>query len=728
MDNTAGSSKPSGNIFPEGLQKIVRVVLRTYFQVTFKRSRIEMNWNGVGLCKRLTDVVVGTIALFLVLSPGSNIHRAIAAEKEQDPVEVEQMVVTATRTKKPVEEVTADVELITEKEIKAAPANNVDDVLRRLGGVDIRRPSDFGITSPLNVNIRGVSGSKRVLMLVDGVPTNSAITGIVYPNQVQLSSVEQMELVKGAYSALYGSNAMGGVINIITKERDEEGVDITPMVKFGNFGLFEGGAGVSGRKGDLAFTLNASHRAIDNHYRRDKQVDYTYNAGTGGFDKSYEDVSDHSEYNDQRFFAKLSYDIGEATRLTLSGNYAQALTENGYTSYQAQPEEEETERTFYFLNLHAETVISENVDFDMRIYTNYNDSYAKTEHIVDNPGMGPPFLFLFGTRDYNGRDTGLQLKASTAIGETHYLTAGIDSNYLQGQWVNKEEDGTVIGDEMDESITNHALYLQNETELFSKLIINLGLRYDMNSESEDSLSPKIGFLYKMNERVSFRGSAGRAFRAPNLNELYTPTWMMVPGIPFQSNPDLEPEVIWSYDLGTTIRLTENISFSLTGFYSEAKDLISNPISGGVMRYENIDDVKTEGVEAGFDGKILSWLEFYLNYTYTHSEEEGEGRLDNQPLHQANAGLLASHTFTSEIKFTGTFDLRYNGEMSFTDRMTSRSIDLDPWVVVDLGLRLTLFERLGIQCAVNNLFDEEYEIHGSNLGPTRSYWVGLDYTF
>ncbi len=683
------------------------------------------------------------------------------SNSSDDPVKLERIVVTATRSEKSADEVTADVAILTEEEIEAAPADNVDDILRRISGVDIRRPSDFGITSPMSINIRGVGGTKRILFMVDGVPTNSAITGFVNPNQIQLSAIERVEVVKGAYSSLYGSNAMGGVVNIITRERKEDGVDFTPMAKFGNEGLFETGTGVSGRSGKLAYTLNAGYRKIDNHYRRDDDVSYTFNGMTGGFDKIYDAIGDHTAYDDRRFFAKFSYELSGDTRITVSGNFAETATEMGYTTFLTEQREKDTDHMFYFLNVDAHTVVKDKIDLDLRGYTNYDRTDSNTEHILRNAGgqgggmpggmggtmgggtgssmggtmsgrmggmgMGD-YSYIYGKRNHRGRDVGAQIKAGMPIGEKHYLTAGIDSSFMDGYWKNKEEDGSLIGEGMDESINNQALYLQSESELFGGLIATLGARYDMNSESDNSFSPKLGLKYRLNDRFTFRSSLGRAFRAPNLNELYTPTWMMVPGIPFESNPDLEPEVVWSFDLGTTVRLTDRINFNLTGFYSKAEDLISNPITGGVMRYENLDEVETDGFEVGVDGRLLPWLSFYLNYTYTHSVDKETGRLDNQPLHQAGGGLLANCRLSDQAKMTTTLDVRYSGETSFTDMRTRKAIELDDWMVVDLAVSLKLFDKLGIKGAVTNIFNEDYEIHGSNLGPERSYWVSVDYTF
>ena len=223
---------------------------------------------------------------FFALLPNESV---MAQNGDEETHELEEVVVTATRSAKSADEVFADVDIITQEDVKNSSASNVDDILRRLSGVDIRRPSDMGITSPITINIRGVGGAggKRLLFMMDGVPLNSALTGFVQPNQIQLSSIERVEVVKGPFSSLYGSNAMGGVINIISKKRKTDGVDIVPMFKSGNYGFIKTGVSVLGRKGGFSYSLDGSYRSIDNHYRRDKQVKYAFNPATGGFDKSY---------------------------------------------------------------------------------------------------------------------------------------------------------------------------------------------------------------------------------------------------------------------------------------------------------------------------------------------------------------------------------------------------------------------------------------------------------
>lgn len=651
-------------------------------------------------------------------------------DDEKELTRLEDVVVTATRSMKSVDEVTADVGIITREDIQTSTASNVDDILRKLGGVDIRRPSDMGLGPPMVMNIRGIGGGKDVLLMMDGVPLNSPMTGFMQTNQIQLSSIERIEVVKGAFSSLYGSNAMGGVINIISRRPKTDGFHITPILKYGSFDFVETGASIFGRNGKFSYSLDGNYRRVDNHFRRDKNVTYMFDPETGGFNKDYRDVNENSEYHDMRFFTRLDYDFSGDTGITFTGNYSEGCTEMGKTTFLPEPRDSNIDHSFHFLNLIGHTVVKDRLALEMRVYTNYEESLSETEHIIENPEpFAAPFLFEYGEREYWGRDTGFQIKVSMPLGDFNYLTAGVDSSFMSGIWENRKEDGAIIDHAMDESINSQAIYLQNETDLFSCLTVTLGVRYDIPSESDDSLCPKLGLLYKVNDRVLFRGSVGRAFRAPNLNELYTPTWMMIPGIPFASNPDLDPEKIWSCDLGTSIQLTDDINFKLTGFYSKAKDLIHPPIFRGAMRYENLNEAKTDGFEVDLEGKLMSWLNFYVNYTYTHSVDKEKKRLDNAYLHKANAGLRAVRDLGSKNRVSASLDARYSGSTFYQDMMTFKKIDVDPYTVLDFSLRFDLNNGLGIIASATNLTDEDYVIHGFyNLGPERCYWAGVDYRF
>jgi outer membrane receptor protein involved in Fe transport len=654
-----------------------------------------------------------------------------AAEKEgEESVKLDEITVTATRSAKLADEIFADVEIISSEDIANSSANNFTDLLRGIPGLDNR-----GETGPggwFSTNIRGIESSKGLLIMMDGVPLNSGLGEWNYTTGIDLSTVDQIDVVKGCFSSLYGSNAMGGVINVISKKKKTDGFSTTPKFYAGNFGYEEYGANLIGRNGKFSFSLNASQQNMDNRYRRDKQLEYVRSGGMGGpttYTKVYNDIVDADSEN-LKLFTRFDYDVDGTTGITFTGKY-DTLSENiGKTKYLPTVRELGTkDKDYYFLNLNGRTRISDLFDLDMRIYTNHHLRDTNKEQIVSR-GMGGT-VYGFGHQDFSGRNSGIQIKTNVSLGDNHFFTAGVDSSFKEGYWKETYEDGTVIDKILDKSMDSHALYLQDEIDI-SSLTITIGGRYDTNSESESAFSPKLGLFYKFNDRISFRGSAGKAFRAPSLQELYQPTWLMGMYL-FYSNPDLKPETLWSYDIGTTIKITPEIEFSLTGFYSKAKDMISTrkaEIEGRTVRiFDNIDEVENDGFEAGISGDITDWLNLYLNYTYTHSIEKDVGRRPDVPLHQANIGIGTKNDIGSNIRLYTTLNARYSGETTYVDNMTKQTVEsLDGFTVFDFIVRLNLWKKLNLKCAVYNITDEEFQVHGSNLGPTRYFWAGGELTF
>jgi len=676
------------------------------------------------------------VSILLLISQNSS----AADEKNGETVKLDEIVVTATRSAKSADEIFADVEIISSEDIANSTSNNFTDVLRGIAGLDNR-----GETGPggwFSTDIRGIDSSKGLLIMMDGVPLNSGLSDFSYPISVDLGAVDQIEIVKGCFSSLYGSTAMGGVVNVISKKRKTDGYSFTPRFYTGSFGFKEYGANVMGRDGKFSFNLNANHQSIDNRYRRDKQLEYVKSGGMGSpttYTEIYNDIVDADSEN-MKLFTRFDYDVDGTTGITFTGNYTTSSANNGKTEHIATVRDLGTsDKDSYFLNLNGRTRVSDLFDLDMRVYTNYNkadsDKEQKEETVSSGMGgmggMGGGTTYRFGHHEYWGRNTGVQIKGNASPGDNHFLTVGVDSSFKEGYWKETYEDGTVIDTILDKSMDSHALYLQDEIEI-SPLTVTIGGRYDTNSESESALSPKLGLFYKLNDKISFRSSVGKAFRAPTLQELYQPTWLMGMYL-FYSNPDLKPETLWSYDIGTTIKITPEIEFSLTGFYSKAKDMIGThqaEIDGKTVRiYDNIDEVENDGFEAGISGNITDWLNFHLNCAYTHSVEKGEGRRPDVPLYQANAGIGTKNDIGSNMRLYTTLNARYSGETTYVDNMTKQKVeDLDGFTVLDFIVRLNLSKKLNLKCAVYNITDEEFQVHGSNLGPERYFWAGGELTF
>jgi len=655
---------------------------------------------------------------------------AVAHESEKANAKtvhsLEEVVITATRSEKQADAVSADVDVLTKKDIETAPDVNVDALLTRFGGIDITRPSDMAVPNHMRIAIRGVDGANRVLYMVDGVPLNSALTGFVIPGIIQPSSIEQIEVVKGGFSSLYGSNAMGGVINIITKKRKADGWGVQPFCAAGGDGYRESGLHAEAKEGKLTGSLDINYRRIHNHYRNDHRVDYSYNFLTGAWSREKTDTV-KAGFREGRAAGRIDYKISPTSGLTFSGGYSDNYSGLGETTHLDPAEDRTTKRQLYYLNAGGHTIAFDTVKLNALVYTNYDNTEMDDENRRWGEGLlGTRSGYEYGGRKFWGRDTGLQVKAVMPLGSYTSLTAGTDINYKQGYWRNWGRRGKLIDATMDRTMTTQAVYLQSETELFQRFTLTLGGRFDANNSSESSFSPKVGLLCRLNDHISLRGSAGRAFRAPNLSELYMPTWQMVPGIPFMSNPDLDPEVLWSYDLGLSLRLFDHTTLKLTGFYTEAEDLINAVMTIGAMRLENLNKVKTDGCEVSLETAPLGWFSGYANYTYTHAVDKDLGRMGNIPLHRINAGVQATTRLSPQAVLTSCLDMRFTDKMFYQDRMTKNLLQLDSFTVFDLTLRLDLWEHLGIKAVMTNVTNEQYEQHNADAGPERAYWMRVEY--
>ncbi len=645
---------------------------------------------------------------------------------------LDEIVVTATRSEKSAAEIYAEVEVISSEEISDSSSNSVVDLLRGIPGLDNR-----GQTGPggwFSTDIRGVDSSRGMLMMIDGVPLNSGLSDLSYTSGIDLSIIDQIEVVQGNFSSLYGSNAMGGVINVISKKMKHDGHEVTARFNAGDFGYLEAGSNIIGRRGKITFSLNGSYQKLDNRYRRDEQLEYERSGGMGmgavTYTKVYTDIED-ADSETSKLFARLDYEVDDVTSVTLSGNYSAGKLNLGDSENLSVTRDlGDREMNTLFLNLSGRTKFSENFKADIQLYSNYDERDTNKEQRIAG-GMGMGASYNFGHQNFWGRNNGLQLKANAKVSERHYITSGIDVNYKEGYWKETYESGEVIDAILDKTMTNYAVYVQDEINL-DPVTLTLGGRYDANTESDNAFSPKLGIFYSMTDRINLHGSVGKAFRAPTLAEMYQPTWLMGMYL-FYSNPDLEPETVWSYDMGTTIKLSPEIEFFLTGFYSKAEDLINTApavIDGQTVRiYENLEEVETDGFETGIEGKLTSWLNFNLNYTYAHSIETGEGRRPDSPLHQANFSITSKNKLGKDISLSTTLNARYSGETTYVDNMTDAVVEqLDGFTVVDLTLRLKIREKCQLKFAMYNLLGEDYQVHGSNLGPDRYFWAGGEITF
>jgi outer membrane cobalamin receptor len=588
---------------------------------------------------------------------------AFAADADSSAVVIDEVVVTATRMAEPLSKASASIAVVTAEEIAARGATRLDEVLQDVVGLHVVSSGPRGSLS--SASIRG-SEAAQVLVLIDGVRLNSPQYGQFDLNQlpVAVNEIERVEVLRGAASALYGSNALGGVINIITRSPAE-----TPSTQVG---WIEGerstriiSGSTSRQIGDFRYRLGAESQASDGYRKNSDYDQYTVN-GLFGY-SPVEDVDiELSAYH-------LDYESGIP----------------GSDSWPSPEAEQEDKRTVASLKVEAPVGP---VKLTARgIYEHHRNDYR-------DPGGWSPINETHKIDTY-----GAEIHAAKDYAGQTFL--------LGGDYYRDELDSTNIGDEDQE---HGAVFGQYQTDLMSTLTLLLGLRYDIHSDFDNELSPRAALHASLTDSTRLRLSASKAFRAPTLNDLYWPEGPYTKG-----NQDLDPETAWEYELALDQTLGDRGRLSLAGFLRDAEDLISwQPDEFYVYSPVNVNDARIWGVELDGHFDLCSFATIGGNYTYLHPKNrDTDEYLLGKPRHETH-GFVALKPFNeTTLRFDGRY-LRYYAEASRTDK---------DYFVADLSLTHALiFGDVAIDATVSvkNLFDKDYEANPGYPMPPRELFAGL----
>jgi len=636
------------------------------------------------------------VTLILINLLGIAFAQEEKKKEEKKLIKLEEVIVTATRTEKSLEDVPCNATVITRKEIEKSGARSIDQILKTQAGLITSRP--HGVTSSSNwgnMFLRGFYDQKRTLILLDGVPLNGMYYGGVYIDEIPVEDIERIEVVRGASSALYGSRAMGGVINIITR-KPEKKLKFTLINNYETeLETWDNRFSLCGRKGKWGFWLTKGIMETDGYIatlKKYRKPPYEENR-----DKRKDD-----------FMVKITYDIDPYSTLTFTSNYYHERVGAGRKFYYGG----EVHRR-YNLNYKRKSAINWEANFRFSdidywwIYDTYRaDKINKKDHSPQK--QWDAFIqATFSLNSWNLITMGADYRRGEVEMSTHYR--------LESRSAKTEGKQQLA-----------SFFFQDELSLLSdKLLLTLGGRFDWyenfdgswwdskyppkrkyGSEDEFSFNPKFGVLYHLTEGTALRASIGRAFAAPTLYELYrTSTWW---GSEYRGNPDLDPEKNISYEVGVNQNIGEDFLGKLTFFYNDAEDFITTVFRGSeggmdIYQRENVGDVETSGLEVEARYRLSPSWSFFANYTYTHTEIEEadqkpelEGkRLQRIPRHKAAFGI----TFADPKLFTLSLVGNYMGSRYYNVENTKR---LNDYFTLDLKLIRKITNHTEIGLEVNDL--------------------------
>ncbi len=653
---------------------------------------------------------------------------ATAEEKAGDVYNLDEVVVTATKTERSIESVPASVSVITKEDIQKSAAYRVDDLLRELVGVSVRSYQGILSSSTTNdLSMRGLTGEDHVLVLKDGISINDPYGGAVEWNEVDINDIERIEVVRGTGSALYGSNAMGGVINIITKKPEKEMKSVVE-ISYGSMNTRVVSLGNSATFGKFGYQISGSYLDSDGYCDVVKEKRKPYHT-----DKSVERYTVNG---------KLSYEIDPSSSLVFSSAVYDQESTGGYDIDDYEVVDEKGRYSLHYQkkgtswNLKAEVYKN---DDDSHYTSPYYDSTAKSYNAIKYIS-------------YNEQDTlGGTIQLSMALTGKNTLTLGTD--YKHGK-IDRHDDYLTSDRDIKVKGTQAytALFIQDEISIGENLSVVLGGRYDWwksydgygydddvtpletdyPEKSDQSFNPKVGVNYHLFKGTTLKGSVGTAFKAPTLSDLYRT--YVGPGSTYRGNPDLDPEKVISYEAGIDQYIGDKLLLQATVYETHAEDFVYNVYMETIdsQKYYdkiNVGEVRIRGLEIGADFTLDREWSFFANATFNSSkvtEFESDPELEdkylaNSPKETYVFGINYNNPDIITAKFTG----RYVGERYDDDKNTT---ELDTYFTTDLKLSRQLWKNVTASLSITNINDVKIEEVDGKESPGRMVMGSLRMTF
>ncbi|MBN1129408.1 MAG: TonB-dependent receptor [Chitinispirillaceae bacterium] len=691
----------------------------------------------------------------------------LAQEPDSSPtysdttVSLEKIVITATRSKRLVSETPASVSVITKKEIASSPAKTVEDLLITQTGVQASRSAAIGEGIPSSIIIRGIPGSlaaSRTLILVDGIPTNASGTPFLIVNEIPMEAIERIEIVRGPHSSLYGANAFGGVVNILTqevkgklhggiatetsypftvldqyyaKERSlSKSIDTAVPLSYHNVT-----GTVSGGNDKAGVVVSTGYRSIGNYLLRDSSM-----VQKKGVEMNVR--GDNHDYKEFRIFAKSKYYCSDKSDLSLHIRYFDSDLGYGKTK-KIMPDSMDvnTKGNKFLIGPQVKIAFSNNILF--RAGGFYRQVIG--EFINEDTDTGNVYVQSYWKSRTN--DWQIESQGIITLGSGNVLTVGLevlDNNAHFGATENAVT-GTVLPKAfpVNKGIVNSAVFIQNECDLFKQLKLVPAVRIDHHSEFGSAVSPKLGILYKLSNHIRVKTSGGRSFRAPSLAELYMPDLTVMPNFKLRANPALEPENLWGFDGGIEVVPTAAVTVKLDAYYNSMKDLISQVVflqdTVPYVTHRNISAAWSKGIEGEIGWRLLAWMVCSANATVQHSlDKTYNTSLDYIPDYTAGCEAKASRRFTS-FTIDGKIGFKLVGKRNYLDfanptiRLNDGSIIpyhalLNPYHTVNVACKISSLTGLSCTVAAQNIFNEKYQEALGALATGRFATLKLGFAF
>jgi vitamin B12 transporter len=621
-----------------------------------------------------------------------------AQEKE---VTLGKVVVTATRVETPMEEIASSVTVISSEEIERKKKTHVMEILRGIPGLDVVRTGGAGKNT--SVFIRGAN-SEHTLVMIDGVEVNDPISpGRSYDfAHLTVDNIERIEVIRGPQSTLYGSDAIGGVVNIITK-KGEGKPKFFLSAEGGSFTTFREATGISGGNKWVNYSFALS--------RFDTEGISTASKKDGNYERDgYENTS---------LSAKLGFKPMDNLGIDFILRYMDAKTELDNFAGVGGDDPNYVQKSNQFLFKTQVGLSLFDQVWSQKLGLALNDHNRDIKNKKDSQH---PFDYEKGR--YDGQLLKFDWQHHLQLHKTNALTFGLEYEREEGKskyyWESLWGPGQSIFPKKTANIKGY--YIQDEIKLWDRLFATLGIRIDDHSRFGSETTYRVAPAYLIKETdTKIKGTFGTGFKAPTLYQLFAPATLWGP----IGNKDLKPEKSKGWDFGVEQNFFKNrVTLGATYFRNDFKDLIQFDWAKG---YINISKAKTEGVELFASAKPIDDLTLRINYTYTDTEDKTTGEaLIRRPKNKIGFDLDYHFLNNGNVNL-GVIYVGKRDDLDFSIS-PSRRVKLNQYTLVNLAVSYDITKNFQLFGRVENLLDKEYEEAKSFGIPGLSFFGGMKLSF
>lgn len=657
-------------------------------------------------------------------------------------------VTTATKTEKSIDGVTASVIVVTKEDIEKTGASTLDKVLEKIPSINAQfaRFPHPSASSKAAISLRGV-GANGTLILVDGKRLSGETESPYEMTRISASMIERIEIVKGSMSTLYGSDAIGGVINIITKRIDKNISTID--LKYGSNSNSEAkntnaNFTTQGSSGTLKYKLYGFINDTTPYKVKEDYTQQVINPSTGAdIDASpldnlsgTQDVTYRDESLVKTIGGRLENSFSDNLKAGIELNYFQENREGQYLGNAAAtigglvtntPVNSEDKNRRIDISTDLEYLVNDELSLDTKIYR----SYYKKRNYTD------PLYFDGATNTKFSANVTIDTFESNLkyeLNNTNFITTGLE-------YRKETRDSSAINPDASSSefitkvVKYKSLFIQDEIEFSDTLNATIGARYDNISNADNKVTFQAGLVKKLGKDTNLRLNYAQGYRTPDIAELYV-TSMYYRGAKRYGSEvintlktqayDLKPEQSQTFEISLSNRFND-LSSQFTIFNNKIKDkidLVSYNDSNAATKYytsENLEKVDIKGAELSLAYTITKDFDLGFNATYLNTEDESTGKeLTYTP--DISAAVTANYKITPNL--STNLMLRYIGEQ-FTD--SSNSTSANTYNLVDVGMRYQIQKGLEVYGGIDNIFGEDIDEElGTNVG--RYFYTGLKFIF